>query len=429
MSTAVIQENKNLIIKWLLTIALTLACFLIPTTETFTFTMKIFAVNTIFGILLMAFEVVPLLVPAVTLPLGYMIFNVAPASTVWNGWTGDIPWTIMGAMLVASIMQRTGASNRVVFFFLKLAKGNFKVLMFAFFVPATLLASIIPSSIPRVAIFCTIMLSLCTAMGFKPQSKAAAMCFCLVAVLGDDTSTQFLTGASTNVTMLGLMQQRGYDPSYMQYLQYNFVPSSLFVLCSIALALWIFKSDETKISTKDWAEEQYKSLGKMDKNQLKALIYAAVLILMLIGKNIHGLGPGKVFMIMILLAFLPGFNVGKKEDIKAINFEMVLVIVATLAVGEAAVYCGAGPVLVSAILPHMPEGNIAICAFFYVVAYAGNLLLTPLGIVAGFGGTLMDLAGAMGLSPVGISYIFLFSLHQCILPYELQSISWHMDLA
>ena len=98
---------------------------------------------------------------------------------------------------------------------------------------------------------------------------------------------------------------------------------------------------------------------------------------------------------------------------------MVLVIVATLAVGEAAVYCGAGPVLVSAILPHMPEGNIAICAFFYVVAYAGNLLLTPLGIVAGFGGTLMDLAGAMGLSPVGISYIFLFSLHQCILPYEL----------
>ena len=62
------------------------------------------------------FENVPQATVAITLPLFWIFFGVAPADTVFAPWTQYIPWYVLGGVVMAVVLEDTGLLKRIAFF-------------------------------------------------------------------------------------------------------------------------------------------------------------------------------------------------------------------------------------------------------------------------------------------------------------------------
>lgn len=78
--------------------------------------MKLFFVSTVMAVLCFAFENVPQATVAITLPLFWIFFGVAPADTVFAPWTQYIPWYVLGGVVMAVVLEDTGLLKRIAFF-------------------------------------------------------------------------------------------------------------------------------------------------------------------------------------------------------------------------------------------------------------------------------------------------------------------------
>ena len=85
--------------KNLTTIGIPLILFLIPCSGIYDMQMKLFFVSTVMAVLCFAFENVPQATVAITLPLFWIFFGVAPADTVFAPWTQYIPWYGYGSRI------------------------------------------------------------------------------------------------------------------------------------------------------------------------------------------------------------------------------------------------------------------------------------------------------------------------------------------
>ena len=78
-------------IKWIIAIILPVCIFFIPTTETFTQEMRLFFVLTGICILVMAFDLMEMLIPALALPLFYILSGLGTPAVVFKPWLGIVP--------------------------------------------------------------------------------------------------------------------------------------------------------------------------------------------------------------------------------------------------------------------------------------------------------------------------------------------------
>ena len=102
-----LQVNEKLV-KWVVTILIPVIILLIPVNDVFTWQIKFFSASTLCAILMFAFEILPNLIPAMLLPVVYILANLAPANVVFSPWFGTIPWMFIGAFLFVNILTLLG---------------------------------------------------------------------------------------------------------------------------------------------------------------------------------------------------------------------------------------------------------------------------------------------------------------------------------
>ena len=76
--------DKKKQIGWTISILIPLIIAFIPVSENFTVSLKLFFMITLFMILIIAFELFPLLVSAILLPSLYMVSGIVPASAAFG---------------------------------------------------------------------------------------------------------------------------------------------------------------------------------------------------------------------------------------------------------------------------------------------------------------------------------------------------------
>ena len=157
--------------KWGILLVILAALYLIPEGEIYTAAIKGFCVITIAGIYLVAFELVPAFIAATLIPVGYWVLKVVPAGVAFGSWTQQFHWIILGAFMVAHIMQKTGVSKRLAYRLMLLARGNFYIVVAMLIIAGVIMAMFVPAAIARVAIFGAIALSIRDAMGWKDDTK------------------------------------------------------------------------------------------------------------------------------------------------------------------------------------------------------------------------------------------------------------------
>ena len=430
MSTDTVNKLSNAEkMKWGILVVLLAVLYFIPEGEVYTTAVKGFCLVTVAGIYLVAFEMMPAFIAATLIPVGYWILKVVPAGVAFGSWTQQFPWIILGAFMVAHIMQKTGVSKRLAYSLMLLAKGNFYVVIAMLIVAGVIMAMFVPAAIARVAIFGAIALSIRDAMGWQNDTKKTIILIMGVFFAASAASYLWYTGSNGNVIVAGMLESAGYGVSWTEWALYNALPGLIAIAVQMVVVIFFVnkfcKDDGQSLdsaSMNRFIKEEYTKLGKMNSSEKKATVMlVALFLLLLTNGKLHSWNPGQIFMAVALIAYLPGVRLLENSDTKQINFSVVFLITGFIAIGDAATSLGLGDIFVEKALPYLPHSIYKLSAVSFFIAFFGNILMTPLAIGSAFTVPMANIATSLGINPTGLIMVFWNSCTATLFPYEVNA--------
>ncbi len=416
MSTLV---NNKALVKWGITVLIPVALYLMPETELFSSAFKGFLAVTLFGILMLAFDLVPSLVSAIIFPVGYALLSIAPLETVLGSWTSTTAFVVLCGFWLAVILIRIKLLDRIICNLATRFTGSFFGIALTIYI-AGIIASFVTFGGHQVLIL-AFAFGACKAMDLKPGPEAtvlmtAALYTCIYSqifsyypgVLG------LLNGAITEVAPDHVIT---WMSNLLIGLPMFFVGIvGVFILCKV------FGRGIKSADIKSTYEARLAALGKMSSAEKKAIVIVLLLFLFLVTFRIHGIPTDYGIILTPLLFYLPGINIGTLDDTKEINYDMVFLILGCMAIGAAGSYIGLGEILSAYVIPLLGNsGAIGLIAFVFIFCTIFNFMLTPFAIYAAFSAAFASIAVSMGINPAVVMITMIIAGDTIFLPYEHNS--------
>ena len=373
-----VRMSKSDIIKWMITIIITVIILLIPCTEAYTLTMKKFFAITVFSLTCAAFEFFPNLVIGLMLPIGYIIFNVAPIATVTSPWTQSMVFQGMGAFILAGVMQVSGLTKRISFWLMSKTGSNYTITLIAVYVTAAVLSAItFGGTGPLIGAVC---LGLCMSLDIMGTKMAAGLA--AAAFIGNCTAIGFTYVIST-WAMLNAAAQTvipDFSVDFIDVYVHNW--PMFFVALFIVFIISKWYKAEKKVSGREYFAEKLKDLGKMNKQEISSLVILTVLVFALLTNRWHHIDGSIFFMSIPLLGFLPFFGFDNREIVKCVPIDMMFFMTACMGIGNVATTLGFGEIFAETILPLLSNSNglYLVFAILMVVVFVANFFMTPFAI-------------------------------------------------
>ncbi|MGM9607998.1 MAG: SLC13 family permease [Oscillospiraceae bacterium] len=402
-------------IQWAIVVASIIIILLIPTTETFTVVGRTFLAITVPAILCMVFSLLNNAVIAILLPILYVTFGVLEIAQAYNSWTGNVVWSALGCFIISNAMERTGLMKRISYRCILWTGASYKGIVYGLIIAGFIINIITAGSTGLVFATMAFSYSLCKSFGL---GKSKASCGIMLAgMIGMITVGHFIyTPASIGVLLSGAGENVA-KPGYIQF----FLQNAIFIPLLFILGFMITKvmKPEKEINGKEYFQQQREALGKMTKEEIKLSVLLIVLVLALITEPLHHVSQMAVLLIVPMLMYLPGINVGKAEDIKKVNFSTILFIAGCLSIGTAARASGLATLISNAIFPLVSNlSPWTLIGAIWIFGFIINFLLTPLAAMSAFSAPVSEIAASLGVSPLPVLYSFFQGLDNLIMPYE-----------
>lgn len=415
-----LQMGRSTVIKWLITIILPAALFLIPTNDIFTSDIRIFLVITLAGILVLAFEFFDSIVPAVLIPIFYLAFHLAPANVIYSGWTTTTPMMVFGALLLAAILQRTGLLERIAYYCIIRTGCSYRGVGWGLYIAGVVSALI--TSCNSWAVYAVITLGVIQSLNLGISKQSAG----LIAIAGTSVLGQYgwlYAPANVGLFSSGLLAA---DPSIVitwTSAWWNNLPAFLCGFVFTAFVLYVFVP-KTELEAKEVFKEKYEALGKINRNEKITIVVFVGMLIYLVTYTWHGLAPEWAFMFVPWIFFLPGIDIADTNTLKKMNYSLLFLIVAFLGIGNTASYLGISQMVSDIVSPNlmnlvdMTGGNMLITAMIFLIGFCLNFILTPFAIYGAFTMPLAQLAVDLGFNPLFIQYVLVAAGDSILLPYE-----------
>lgn len=409
------KTTKKEWIIWSMCILLPLLIFLLPTSESFTAKIQLFFVITLMAVLMFAFEIVPQAVPAIILPIAYVLLGMAPSSVVFSAWAGYIPWMMLGGLVLAAVLQSTGLLTRVAYWCIIKTGGSYLGILIGLAFTGIIGNVLAPGKV--VIPMAALTFGICMALNLgKSKSSAGIMLGGAVSAL---LPQQFLYNPTNIALTVGVGEPvtGKITVSWWDYFYIN-LPALFFVFVVVIAIAFMCKPKEA-FSEKAYFVQEYKKLGKVSAEEIKTAIVCCGLFAFLLTSKYHGLEVGWGFAVFPCLFFLPGIKVGKPEDLTGINFSFVLFITACLAIGNTASELGIGQLIADLAIPFV-EGKSIFFTFglTWFIIVLSNFVLTPLAIMACLSLPMAQIALNLGIDPLAIYFLMTNAYDQVLFPYE-----------
>ena len=107
----------------------------------------------------------------------------------------------------------------------------------------------------------------------------------------NDAGLVFMTGGNATLVCVGVLQQLGYEVTFLSYFLQNGIPNLLLDAICVFVALKMFAPKEAK-SSEAYIKEQYLALGPISRNEKKAILLLLITVILLLTQNLHKFAPG-----------------------------------------------------------------------------------------------------------------------------------------
>lgn len=413
MST--LAKNQTLM-KWTACILIPVILYFMPGNALFTHSFKAFLAVTIFGIMLLALDLVPNLVSAISFPVGYALLEIAPLETVLSSWTGTTAFVMLCGFWLAVILIRINLLDRIIYNLAIRFAGSFFGIALTIYI-AGVIASFVTLGGHQVLIL-AFAYGTCKAMNLKPglettvlMTTALFTCIYTQVYCYYPPALGMLNGSLAEISPENIIT---WTSNLLLGLPMFFVGIlGVFILCKI------FGRNIKNANVKSTYEESLAKLGKMSVEEKKAIVIVCILLLFLITSRLHGIPADYGIIIAPLLFYLPGINVGTLQDTKEISYDMVFLVLGCMAIGAAGSYIGLGDILSAYVIPLLGDsGAIGLIAFVFIFCTIFNFMLTPFAIYAAFSTAFASIAFSMGINPAVVMITMILAGDTIFLPYE-----------
>ncbi|GCF94244.1 sodium:sulfate symporter [Enterococcus florum] len=417
MDISVLNVDRKNLMGWIVSVAIPMIIAFLPVSETFTPSLKLFLVITIFVILIIALELLPRLVSAILLPSLYMISGLVPAEVAFGSWTSTTVWMVLGGLIFSNILDETGLLTRIAYYVIRQCGGTYSGAVFGCFFIGIIL---------NVITFCNgwlvasaLVFGVCKAMEMKPSKEASLVCFAGTIGATGCTVCLYYPGYFSMLEVAIREVIPNYSMPMLTSLKYNgfFI---LWCVASILILMKVYNTKNLKIhASKALFDEKYKLLGAMSVKEKKAVVMIVLLLAYLCASSFIGLPAAYGFMAIPFLMFLPRIGIGEPETLGKLNFSMVFFVSACLGIGIVGAEVGFGDFLTGIAVPMLAgKSTLVVCIAFILMGAIANFFMTPYAMLGGLSLPFVQIAATLGINPIAACMCLLYSCELLLLPYE-----------
>ena len=342
---------------------------------------------------------------------------VALCAIILTGWTGIIPvknilanfananvLLITGMFIVAAGFNRTQAVKKLSSWVVKIAGGNFTVMMAGYLLVTFLLANLIPSPVAVFTIMAPLLSASCEAAGVSPSKAIFSLGLVAVGTCG-------VLPLGSGAVMFA--QQNAYLESYA-YTDYSmslldpFKGRILSAIIIILYAVFLAPKSAPAQPTNPLSTTSTKSAGGKEKPPLdptrEFLGYFLFIMttLGLVFSSKLGLTNWHVAMTGAVLEIVTGV-LTPNEAKAAVPFMIVLMLIAALTVGGAMVECGLGDLIGEKLAGALggTHNSYVIGAAFFIIPFLLTQFMQNQSVMNIFIPIVILTCKALGANPVG----------------------------
>jgi anion transporter len=258
-----------------------------------------------------------------------VIFQLVPSTIAFKGFTGDLPWLILGAFTLGKAMEHTGFSKRLTYLLLSSLKGFWGTILAIYVVNVCFMA--VPSSEARSGVLAPFLSSIMATIDRPTRSNLSRLItynFCNAT--NSFVGNMFLTGGAANIVLVALYAQlTGINLGWGEWFILMALPTLLFTIVAMFFS-WLFSRPELELMAKMRDSHAmitaYHEMGPMTADEWKVLaIYVFAVFFWVIGGFLH-IQPGFVALMIMGVLFLPKIGVLPRKAIRDINWDIVLLL-------------------------------------------------------------------------------------------------------
>lgn len=380
------SNNQKTIMKWCICVILGLLPLLVPLSETYTVQMQRFLIITVFGIAILAFELMNNFAVAIMLPTLWLLAGVCNYATAFSSWTNSTSMMMIGSMVLVAVYQKIGLLNRIGYWCIVRAGGTFTGIIWGLYF-ASLAIMLLGFSMPMILTY-AFAYTLYKALGLKPSDRESII-IVLVTILGGVQSATYLycplTMSLLNTSAQSVMPE--INIAWYQLIFYNcptFFVSTLLVWAT--LKWYKIKIKNQGISGekgKEHFQDAYRKLGAISSAEKKGSIILILIAAFLFTQPFHNLDAAYAFMIAVVLFFVPGINIGDNETVKNVPWDNIFLIMAFLAVGSVGTQLGLNNIISNGLVPIISAmGPYWSVLGTFIMATVSNFILSPFAMLA-----------------------------------------------
>ncbi len=406
-------------IKWAATILISICIYLIPVNDIFTFEMRAFLVATVFSLSLAAFELVPNMLVGLLLPVLYVILGAAPVNTALGIWSGSFMiFMVIGGMIFANILDESGLLQRIVLWAGTKCKGSFAKILYALLIAG--LCVMLMTFTNGWMVTLVLCYGVVKALHLENTKEGI-----LIMIVGQIVSTAALNFVYNPVVPAlwgnGVkMAVPDFEMAGWATMVYN-LPLTIIQFIVVFIFIKLYKLAKTINGGQEYFETEYGKLGKLTVKEKKTVVLVVLLFAYILLQPIHKLDANYGFILIPMLAFLPGMDIAtRKKSLDNVNLGFIVFIASCMGIGTVGGAVGIGPAIstyVTPLLAGCPKPVfLFLCIIFGIVM---NVLMTPSAMQGMFPGPLAALGTGLGIAYPALPFMAMFFANDMVFfPYE-----------
>jgi anion transporter len=351
--------------------------------------------------------------------LGVVPFNVAFA-----GFSNNTPWFLYGAMLFGGMAAKSGLPRRLAFHVMRRIGSTYSQLLLGLIVSDFLLTLVVPSGIARVVLMAAIAIAVIDAFGVGPGSNIGRGLFITLTYTATIFDKMVIAGASS-ITARGLIERAGGVEVLWSQWALAFLPVDIITIAlAWRLTLWLYPPErEAPAGGAAFLDAELRRMGPLSGMEKRAGALMLLATGLWVTDFMHHIPPAMIGMGVGLLAVMPRIGVLDIEDVRKVNYLIIVFVGAAISTGDILRDTGALTVLTESafgwLQPFVATSTWISTTVLYWTAFTYHLFIgDEISMLATSMPVLMQAARAHGVDPLWLGMIWTFGAGGKIFLYQ-----------
>ena len=343
----------------------------------------------------------------------------ATVAVAFGAWTKGTMWIVVGAYLIAGAVKDSGFGQRIAYaFMLKFVKSA-KSLILSIFALTFVLALLIPHPFPRAFLILAVVSVIAESAGYGEDDRGKLGFLIFAAAV--PCSMFFMTGDSTlNPLVASYGANGGAAIGFIDWFIYMSVPMVVATLCTIILALALFKPSKELVYDREEVLAKQAALGKLSEKEIRTIVWLVIAIALWL--TVSGDYLAWVTLVIGVLMAMPVIGeVLTPASWGSVDIKTLMFLTAAMAIGSVGGATGMNAWIADVVLPSTVPANpylfaLLVCALTMIIHMFMGSVMAGLGIcVPAF----LTFIQGTSVSPIAVALIVFTAINlHYILPFH-----------